>query len=88
MSLGIAKTLATFSDIQKLAVDAIDIVKVGGFRLSVIPKIVDAMTEVNALIQDAPEALPELQDLDMQEASQVGGAAYSLVKAIITAIVA
>lgn len=88
MSEGIDKTLASFDEIGNLAADAIAIVKVGGFKLSVLPKLFDALSQINALIKDAPGALPELKDLDTVEAAQVGAAAFELVKKVIGAVAA
>lgn len=83
---GIEKTIAAFSEIGNLSVDAIGIVKAGGFKLASLPKLLDALNQINQLIKDAPAALPELQDLDMAEAAQVGAAAFDLVKKVIGAV--
>lgn len=85
---GIEKTLATFDDVATLTVDVIAIVKAGGFKLSVLGKIFELASVVGVLISDAPAALPELKDLDAAEAAKLAGAAYDMVKKVITATAA
>lgn len=85
-SVGIQKSLETLESIGNLSVDAIAIVKAGGFKLSVLPKILDALNQINELVKDAPAALPELADIDAQEAAQLGAASFALVKKVIVAI--
>lgn len=85
---GIEKTLETFDDLGALSVDLISIFKAGGFKFSMLPKILDIAQKVGELVKDAPAALPELTDLDAAEAAQVGGAAFSLVKKVIVALAA
>lgn len=83
---GIDKTIETFSDLGKLSSDLIAIVKAGGFKLSVLPSILDLAKQVGELVADAPSAIPELKDLDAAEAAQVGAAAFELVKSLISAL--
>lgn len=83
---GIEKTVATFDELGNLAFDMISIVKAGGFKLTSLPKLLDMLTQANALVKDAPAALPELQDLDSAEAAQVGAAAFVLVKKVLGAL--
>lgn len=83
---GIVKTLETFDDLGKLSVDLIAVFKGGGVRLGMLPTLLDMVTQISELIKDAPAALPELQELDAQEAAMIGGAAFSLVKKVIVAL--
>ncbi len=85
---GIDKTLETFSDLSKLSVDVIAVIKSGGITFGSLPKILSMVSEISELMKDAPAALPELQDLDMNEAGQVGAAAFALVKSVIQAVAA
>ncbi len=83
---GIDKTIETFSDIGNIAEDLIVIVKAGGFKLILLPKVMSLMNSVGELIKDAPAALPELMDLDAAESAKIGAAAYDLVKKVMKAI--
>lgn len=85
---GIEATLVTFKDLQALAIDAVGIVKAGGFKFSALPKLLDSLTKINALIKDVPQALPELKDLDASEGIQLATAAFDLVKNVIAAVAA
>ena len=86
MAVGIQKSLETLEDIGNLSVAAIAIVKAGGFRLSVLPKVLDAIYQVGELIKDAPAALPELSDIDALESAQLGAASFALVKKVVVAL--
>lgn len=80
---GIVKTLQTIADMEKLAIDVIDIIKDGSVSFSDIPKLFDLFGALKDLVVDAPQALPELSDLDALEVGQIGAAAYSLIKTIV-----
>lgn len=85
---GIEKTVATIGELGSIAVDIVSIVKDGGIKFSSLPKLLDIITQANALMKDAPASLPELTDLDAAEAAQVGAAAFMLVKKVMGALVA
>lgn len=85
---GVEKTIETFDDLGNLAVSVISIVKAKGISFGTLPKLLDMLNQINELIKDAPLALPELADLDGQEAAQVGGAAFGLVKKVLSAVAA
>ncbi len=82
----IDNTLSVFSELSKLSLDGISIVKAGGLKLSELGKLLDVAIQIGKLVKDVPASLPELKDLDAQEAAQVGAAAFDLVKGIIVAI--
>jgi len=83
--LGIEKTLETMQDIGNLAVNVITIVRAGGFKLVLLPKIFDSLQQINELVQDAPKSIAELKDLDALESAKVGAAAFEMFKKIISA---
>ncbi len=83
---GIEKTLESFKDLGDLSVDLIGIFKAGGFSLGSLPKMVDAISKVGELAIEVQAVMPELADLDVSEAGQVGAAAYAFVKKVMSAL--
>jgi hypothetical protein len=83
--IGIQKTLEVFDDLGGLAVAGIGIAK-SGISLGSLMKIAEIIKNAKELIEDVPQALPELMDLDAMEASKVGQASYMLVKRILDAV--
>lgn len=89
---GIEKTLEVFDDLTVLTIAGISVAKefkhgVGiSAILGSINKILAIGKSVEELIKDLPGALPELLDLDGQESSQIGVAAYTLVKKVVESI--
>ncbi len=77
MQLGIEKTKKTFVHLTAIACDGVALIK--HRKLS---RLLDLAVQVKGLVQDAPLALPELKDLDAQEASDVAAQAYLCFKAI------
>lgn len=92
MALGIVKTLEVISDLKALAVDGIGLAKsatrgpIGWPAL--LAAVVKVAGDVKDLVADAPEALPELKEVDPAEAGQLATAAYGLVKDVMAALVA
>lgn len=80
--MGVEKTKEVFADLQAIVVDAIKISKSGMNVFSSMSNIVALMGDIKKLAVDAPQALPELMDLDQDEAAQVGQAAYVCFKRI------
>jgi hypothetical protein len=64
MSLGIENTLATFADLQSLAVDGIRLAKRGPWGFGTLARVVGIINDVKNLVADATAALPELSDLE------------------------
>lgn len=92
MALGIDKTLEVFEDLGVLAVSGISVAKKFKDGVS-FGKIISSMSELMAigksaqeLLKDAPDALPELGDLDAGESARIGAAAYSLVRKVLDAV--
>lgn len=72
-------------DLGKLVGDGVQIVK-HGVGLGSIYQIFQVIADVKELIMEAPHALPELRDIDSQEAGELASAAYEMVKHIIQEI--
>ena len=81
------KILATLTDLQALAVDGITLAKKPS-GVGTILRILGILGDVQALAKDAPEALPALENIDAAEAAAIGGAAFTLVKAVLAALAA
>lgn len=93
MSLPITQTLKTLADLQAVVVGAVKMAKdakVGGFGswATLLSDVMRVATDVKTIVTDAPGALPELKDVDGEEAGQIATAAYECVKAVIAAIAA
>ncbi len=86
--IGIEKTLKTIGDLKNLAVDGIKIAKSGPFGLGILTGLLKIAGDIKDVVADAPGALPELKDLDGNESSQIGAAAYDLVSSVVGALVA
>ncbi len=92
MKVGIEKSLEVFSDLGLMAVSGVQIAK--SFKNGIgIGTILGSMTQlvalgksVEELVKDLPAALPELVDLDGQEAARIGQAAYDLVRKVLEAV--
>lgn len=76
--LGIQKTLETIAEVETLLVDGVNLVKTLPFGWGTIQGVVKVVKDLGELM-DAPEAWPELQDVDKEEAGQIGAAAYGMV---------
>lgn len=83
--MGIDKTKAVLENLFELAADAIVVAK-GGVGLGSFKKILEIIGDVKGLLENAPGAWPELQELDANEVGQLGSAAYSGVLKVISAV--
>lgn len=84
MTVSIDKTLETIDDVGKLMIDVVALMRSGVSRAS-LGRARAIVGDLCELASDAPAALPELADLDSDEAIRLGGAAYTLVKKILIA---
>lgn len=84
MSTGIAHVKLTLSGLLKLACDGIGLVK-GGVSFGSVQKVLALVGDVKQLLENAPGALPELQDLDAAEVGELGSLAYAGVIQIVAA---
>lgn len=84
-TLSVDNTIETIEDVGNIGVDAIDLyratvdkdpIDIGKAIVSLITNGIDAISESN-------EVLPELADLDQEEAGKVGAAAYAAIKKIV-----
>lgn len=84
-NLSVDNTLETIDDIGNIGADAIDLYRATKDKdpLDVGKAIVALITDGIDGISEAPEALPELADLDQEEAAKVGAAAYAAIKKIV-----
>lgn len=87
MSLPITNTVKVLSDIQKLVVDACDLLRSGPLSLFSVGKVLVVLHDIQQLIADAPGAFPELKDLDPAEIGTLSQEAYNSVQAMITGII-
>ena len=88
MTVGIDKTLETIADLEKLAVDGLDLAKHGPWGLSSLTHLLAILGDLRELAADAVLVLPELADLDSVETGKIGAAAFTLVKTVMAAVVA
>ncbi len=84
-ALGIDATKHLIESIGKLVGDAVDLSK-NGLGLGSLSQMFTIVADVKDLVQSVPGALPELMDLDAQESTQIGAAAYDMVRKIATHI--
>lgn len=87
MVLGVQKTKETLENLAELAVDAAVLVK-GGITFGSLGKVLEVLGNLKALVESAPQALPELMELDPAEAGEVATAAYVAVKKVVAAVTA
>ena len=90
MALGIERTLEVIESLGEMAVVGVTVAKAvqGGGFISVIraaDKLAAMGMAVQELIKDVPAALPEMRDVDAQEAAKLGAAAYKVVVRVIAA---
>jgi hypothetical protein len=88
--LSVAKSLETIADAQAIVVDSIGIAKAAQKGImgwgAILAGVFQVAIDVKELAGDAPEALPELQDLEASEVAQLSAAAYSAVVAVVAAL--
>ena len=75
------------------SVEAIKVLVIDGFKMAKdgisfgdLPALFKMLGDVKDLVDHAPDALPELKDLDPVEAGQLTEAAYKAVQEIIAAL--
>ncbi len=83
--VNVAHTLQVFADLELIAVDIARVVKKGGSIWSLLPVLAEMLGAAKDLVAQAPLALPELKDLDAEEAGLLAKATYTLVKSVIDA---
>lgn len=83
--LGIQHSKQVIADLGKLAVDGIALVKKSS-GLGEIRAVLALMGDFKALVSDARSALPELKELDAQEAAQLAEQSYEAVRAVVAAL--
>lgn len=87
--MDVSKSLETIEELGELGADAIALYKavshggIGWFKA--FQKVLELGADVKALA-DAPEALPELKDLDINELGQLGAAGLAAAKKVIDAL--
>ena len=82
--LGVDHSVKFLGEVADLCVEVMGIVK-SGVSFGSIPKILGLGTQLAAAVVDAKAAMPELKDLDPEEALAVGAAAYACVAKIVAA---
>lgn len=85
MKLGVKHTVDTLESVSELVLLVCDIVK-HGMSMSALLKISGIINKITDLVKNAPELWPELQDLDVEEARQLGEVSYVCAKKIAGAI--
>ncbi len=84
---GVKNSLKFFADLGDTVVDVLGVVKAyqSSGLWGVMSKIAPLMAEVAVIVVDAKASLPELAELDAEEALQIGAAAYSAIQKIVAA---
>ncbi len=85
MKLGIKNTLAVLDALKLLAVDAVAIAH-NGVGLGSLSKLMTIAKQAKILAISAKDALPELADLDGDEAQQLAEASFEAVKSVLLAV--
>lgn len=81
---GVEHTAKFLEALTHMVVEAIHISKTGvGF--SAYRRVMGLMGEMKIMIHEAKESLPELSDLDTEEALELGDVAYKCVAKIVMA---
>lgn len=79
--LGVEASLKVLAAVGELVVDGLDLVK--SPALSKLKKVVELVDDVVSVAAAAPDALPELAELDGEDAAKLGAAAYAVVKKVV-----
>lgn len=85
MIVGVVHSKRMLQDVADLAIIGVGIAK-KGISIGSLLALGNVLIKVRNIIVEAPQALPELADLDSQESGELAAAAYSAVKAIVNAI--
>lgn len=83
MAKGVAHSKKVIADMQSLCLDGIELVQHYSL-FHAMGKIGSIVSNVKDLIEQSKEALPELKDLNAQEAGELASAAYTMVRAIVS----
>ena len=84
-SVGVDKTLEVIQDISGIVTASIAVAK-SGVNLGSIPAFLKIAQHAVELLKDAKAALPELKDIDGNEAAKIGEASYKLIREIVAAV--
>jgi hypothetical protein len=84
-TVGIDNTLKVLADLQIVSCDLIKVLK-KGVGLGSLKVLLGMLDEIKSIAVNAPKALPELNDIDKDEAGRIASASYVLVRAIIAAV--
>lgn len=88
--LSVTKSLETITDAKLIIVDSIGIAKAAQKGVigwaQILAGVFQVAIDVKELAVDAPEALPELKDLEASEVAQLSAAAYDAVAAVVAAL--
>jgi hypothetical protein len=85
--MDVQKSLEVIDDLGELVADAAALIKSGApLGLETFKKVFELAMDLKELAADAPDALPELKDLDANEVGQLGAAAFSAVGKILAAL--
>lgn len=87
MVLGIDHTKKVVLSIGALVVQGVGIAK-NGVGLTTLPKLLSILQSVKSLSSEAQAALPELKDVDANEASELVSVVYGVVKDVLVAVAA
>lgn len=79
--LGVDASLKVLAAVGELVVDGLDVVKAPA--LGKLKKVLELVDDVLAVASAAPDALPELAELDAEDAAKLGAAAYAVVKKVV-----
>lgn len=85
--VGIEHALKSVDAVKALVIDGVKVAK-DGLSLSDLPALFKVLNDVKNVLDHAPQALPELKDLDPTEAGQLTTAAYQAVQEILVAVAA
>lgn len=86
MPHGIDHSKKVVEDLGKLVMDAIPIAK-HGVGIGAISQLFTILADVKDLLAEAPQALPELKDMDSAKAGELSSVCYEMVRRVITSIV-
>lgn len=85
MHLGIDNTLVVLEALKGLALQAIEVAQ-KGVGLRSLGALMEVARQAKLLAATAREALPELQDLDADEAAKLASASFNAVKEVLVAV--
>lgn len=86
MTTGIDHTQRVFVELSGIVISAIEILKNGNNVFKNVGPLMSLANNARGLVIDIPSVLPELRDLDEQEALQLAHSAYDCLKGIMDAI--